>query len=215
LLFKLFPLRIVAISDTHSKHHSIKIPKGDILVHAGDVSLRGTKEEVIDFLQWFSKQRFQHKILIAGNHDFYFEKTPTEEIQTIIPENVIYLKDSGTEINGIRFWGSPVTPWFFNWAFNRKRGEQIRKHWEMIPFQTNVLITHGPVYGFLDTLGNEQHAGCQDLLRRVLLIKPILHVCGHIHESHGSIHRSGVQFINACQLNGHYDLVHKPIVFDL
>ena len=208
-------MRLVAISDTHSKHHSIKLPKGDVLIHAGDVSSQGTKEEVVDFLQWFTKQNFQYRFFIAGNHDFYLEKASHKEIQKIIPENIIYLKDSGIEINGIKFWGSPVTPWFFNWAFNRKRGEQIRKHWELIPTDTNVLITHGPVFGFLDTLSNEQHVGCQDLLRTVLLIKPKVHICGHIHESYGSVQRSGIQFINACQVNEHYDLIHKPIVADI
>ena len=215
LLFKQSPLKIVAISDTHSKHRSVKLPKGDLLLHAGDISLKGKKEEVIDFLQWFSQQKFQHKIFIAGNHDFFFEKATDEEIYKLIPQNIIYLNNSGTIINGFKIWGSPVTPWFFNWDFNKKRGEEIRKHWDLIPADTNILITHGPVYGFLDVVRNEEHVGCQDLLRRVLLIEPKIHVCGHIHESYGSIKRSGIQFINASQLNEVYELMHQPVVFNL
>lgn len=215
LFYKPLPLKFVAIADTHSKHHPVRLPKGDVLIHAGDVSSRGRREEVVDFLQWFSKQKFQYKIFIAGNHDFLFEKENNEEIKKIIPDNIIYLNDSGTEINGIKIWGSPVTPWFFNWAFNRKRGEEIRQHWDLIPTDTDILITHGPVYGFLDTLSNEEHVGCQDLLRRVLVIKPKIHICGHIHESYGSIKRSGIHFINASQVNEVYELAHKPIVFEL
>jgi Icc-related predicted phosphoesterase len=208
-------LRFVALSDTHCRHHSIRLPKGDVLLHAGDITYRGKKEEVVDFLNWFKKQNFRHKIFIAGNHDFYFEKAKAEELEQLIPKEIIYLNDSGTEIDGIKIWGSPITPWFYRWAFNRHRGEEIRKHWDLIPPDTNLLLTHGPVYGFLDMVINEQHAGCKDLLRTVLTIKPKAHVFGHIHEAYGSITRSGIKFINACSLNDQYELANKPIVFDL
>jgi len=208
-------LRFVAISDTHSKHRLVKLPKGNVLLHAGDVSYKGRKEDVIDFLDWFSKQKFQYKIFIAGNHDFFFERADEKEIKETIPSNIIYLNDSGIEIDGIKIWGSPVTPWFFNWAFNRKRGEEIRRHWEVIPPDTTILMTHGPAYGFLDMTGDEKHTGCQDLLRTLLVIKPKFHVFGHIHESYGSMKRSGIHLINASVVNEAYDLIHKPFVFDV
>ena len=208
-------MRFVVISDTHSKHDLVKLPKGDVLLHAGDISYKGRYEDVVAFLDWFGKQKFQHKIFIAGNHDFFFEKANEKEIKKIIPPNITYLKDSGTEINGIKVWGSPVTPWFFNWAFNRKRGEEIRRHWELIPPDTDILMTHGPAYGFLDLTSDENHAGCQDLLRRLLVIKPKFHLFGHIHESYGNVKRSGIHLVNASLVNDAYDLVHKPFVFDL
>lgn len=208
-------MKIVAISDTHGKHRSIVLPRGDVLIHTGDVSHRGRKDEIIDFMNWFEKQKFAYKIFIAGNHDFYFEKAKPAEISQLIPETIIYLNDSGVELNGIRIWGSPITPYFFNWAFNRKRGDEIRKHWELIPPKTDLLLTHGPVYGFLDQLVNEQHAGCQDLLRVVLTLKPRVHICGHIHESYGIIIRSGIKFINASVVNEHYELVNHPVVFEI
>lgn len=208
-------LRFVAISDTHSKHPDIRLPGGDVLVHAGDISSRGTKEEIRQFLKWFDSQPFPFKVFIAGNHDFYLESATQPEIEALIPPGVVYLKDSGVVIGSTRLWGSPYTPVFFNWAFNKKRGASIRQHWDLIPMDTDVLITHGPVYGFLDTLSNDQHAGCQDLLRKVLLTKPRAHVCGHIHESWGTIQRSGIRFVNAAQVNDRYELVHSPIVFDV
>ncbi len=207
-------MKFVAISDTHCRHRSLKLPKGDVLLHAGDISYKGKKEEVIDFLDWFSKQKFAYKIFIAGNHDFFFEKTKRENILELIPKDIIYLNDSETVINGIKIWGSPITPWFYNWAFNRHRGEDIRKHWELIPSDTNIILTHGPAYGFLDTIVNEQHSGCQDLLRKVLTIQPKFHVCGHIHEAYGTIKRSGITFINASVVNEQYELVNKPVVFE-
>ena len=185
------------------------------MIHAGDITYHGKKEEVTDFLQWFHKQNFQYKIFIAGNHDFYLEKINQADLEKIIPEGIIYLKDSSTTIGKLTIWGSPVTPWFYNWAFNRHRGEAIRKHWDLIPAGTDLLITHGPVYGFHDMVINEQHVGCQDLLRTVLTLQPKVHVCGHIHESYGNTKRSGIRLINACLLNEHYELANKPIVFEL
>lgn len=208
-------MRFVAISDTHGKHQSVRLPRGDVLLHAGDLTSKGRKDEVVEFLSWFARQKFAYKIFIAGNHDFYFEKALLFEMETLIPDGITYLQDSGISINGINIWGSPVTPWYYNWAFNRHRGDPIRKHWQLIPPDTHVLMTHGPVYGFLDQNIEEQHSGCQDLLRTVLTIQPKVHVCGHIHESYGSIKRSDIRFINACLLNEHYDLVNKPVVFDI
>lgn len=152
-------MRIIAIADTHGRHSDLIIPPGDVLIHAGDMSMKGTEQEMINFIQWFSQQDFKHKIFIAGNHDFYFEKTPVEEINKLIPPAVIYLNDAAVEIDGTRFWGSPITPWFFNWAFNRHRGEDIRKHWDLVPNDTDILITHGPVYTILDKTTSGKHAG--------------------------------------------------------
>ena len=208
-------MKFVAISDTHGKHQLLRLPRGDVLIHAGDISFKGRKDEVIDFLAWFQKQKFAYKIFIGGNHDFFLEKAAGDELRSLIPDDIIYLQDSGIVINGVQIWGSPVTPWFYNWAFNRHRGDPIRKHWQMIPPGTDVLITHGPVYGFLDLNIQEQHSGCQDLLRTVLTLKPKVHVCGHIHESYGMIKRSGIKFVNACLLNEHYEPVNRPLVFDL
>jgi Icc-related predicted phosphoesterase len=84
----------------------------------------------------------------------------------------------------------------------------------MIPADTDVLITHGPPYGFLDSILNEQHAGCQDLLRKVLTLQPRVHVFGHIHESYGMITRSGTRFVNASLVNERYELMNKPFVFE-
>ncbi|HEU4472627.1 MAG TPA: metallophosphoesterase, partial [Flavisolibacter sp.] len=158
---------------------------------------------------------FPYRIFIAGNHDFFLEKASPEEIKALMPEGVTYLNDSGFQVGNIKIWGSPITPWFFNWAFNRHRGASIRKHWDLIPSDTDVLLTHGPVYGFLDMIATEQHVGDQDLLRKVLAFKPKVHVFGHIHESYGMVKRSGILFINACQVNEQYQLLNKPIVFDL
>lgn len=208
-------MKFVTIADTHSKHKDLTLPLGDVLIHAGDVSMKGDKTEITNFLSWMDSQNFEFKILIAGNHDFYFERESEEQIRKHLPDSIIYLKDSGTVINNYKIWGSPVTPWFFDWAFNRHRGDPINRHWELIPTNTDILITHGPMFRTLDRNNQGQHIGCKDLFNRIQEVKPKVHVCGHIHESYGTINKTGTKFINASVLNEHYELINSPIVFEL
>jgi len=208
-------LKIVAISDTHCRHKSVKLPKGDLLIHAGDLTYKGQVSEVTDFLQWFASLDFPHKIFIAGNHDFYFEKANEAAVKALLPENIIYLQDSGVTISGINIWGSPVTPWFYNWAFNRYRGAAIAKHWSMIPADTNLLITHGPAFGILDSVVNGSHVGDKDLLRKIDELKPAVHICGHVHEAYGRLKRGTTRCFNASLLNEKYELENAPVAFTL
>lgn len=209
-------MQIVAISDTHGKHRDLQpLPEGDVLIHAGDVSRGGTKDQVTDFLEWFAEQKHTHKIFIAGNHDFFFEESEAKKISRIIPKNIIYLNDSGVEINGLKFWGSPITPWFNNWAFNRNRGSEIKKHWDLIPNDTDVLITHGPPFGILDETVYGKRTGCEELLLRVYQVKPQYHIFGHIHEDYGNFTKGETSFVNASVLDDWYEMKNKPMVLDL
>lgn len=208
-------MKIIAIADTHGLHDALTLPAGDVLIHAGDISMKGTEQEITPFIKWFSQQDFKHKIFIAGNHDFYFEKKPNDEIKKLIPADITYLNDAGVEIDGIRFWGSPITPWFFNWAFNRHRGEAIKKHWDLVPNDTDVLITHGPVHTILDKTTSGNYAGCEELLQKLKEIKPRVHVCGHIHEAYGHFEKNGTLFINASVLDEKYQLKNEPVGFDI
>lgn len=214
-------MKIVAISDTHNQHRSLKLPEGDMIIHAGDVSGRGYKSEVDDFLNWFSQLDFMYKIMIAGNHDFYFEDLAKDDpsnpkypsIKEYIPEGITYLNDSGVTIEGVKIWGSPVQPWFHDWAFNRMRGSEIKYHWNMIPLDTDILITHGPAFGIHDECmsGN---VGCKDLLDKINIVKPKLYVCGHIHEAYGVEKVGETTFVNASVLNERYEIKNPPVVLN-
>jgi Icc-related predicted phosphoesterase len=207
-------MTITAISDTHGLHRRIKnIPFADMLIHCGDVSKFGEEHQVLDFLNWFSNQPHPYKIFIAGNHDFFFEQENEKYIQKHIPSNVIYLNDSGCEIEGIKIYGSPITPEFYDWAFNRKRGKEIKKHWDKIPSDTNILITHGPPFGILDANKNQHKTGCEDLLHAVEKIKPKYHIFGHIHEAYGMLQTMNTTYINACTLDEHYRIKNSAIHF--
>jgi len=215
-------MKITCISDTHNQHLHIPpdwLEGGDVLVHAGDVSGRGTLKEIEAFLEWFNEQPYTHKIFIAGNHDFWFEKTTGFVVNEMLQEkypNVKYLNDSGVEIDGVKFWGSPVQPWFYDWAFNRV-GTDICQHWDMIPLDTDVLITHGPMKGILDMTLRGVSTGCPYLLEKSAEMTNLkLFVCGHIHEAYGKFEfPDGGVFVNASTLNFNYNVQNKPIVVEI
>lgn len=208
-------MKFVAISDTHGQHSSLILPEGDVLIHAGDLSRRGTQDEIFYFIHWFAELPYRYKVFIAGNHDFYLENTPNELIQSQLPENVFYLNDSGIVIEGIRIWGSPITPYFHNWAFNRHPGEAIQKHWDLIPSDTEILITHGPAFGLLDETSQFQKVGCIQLLAKVEELQPKFHVYGHIHEAYGNISQNETTYINASVLDDCYEWRNHPVVFEI
>ena len=212
--------KIVFISDTHNKHKHLTskgmgniLGSGDYLIHAGDCTSMGSKNEITQFLEWFSNTDFKHKIFIAGNHDFGFEQQ-TDIAQEYKDMGVIYLFDNEVTIDGIKFYGSPWQPEFHNWAFNLSRGEELAEKWEQIPNDVDILITHGPAYGILDYAPIGGRVGCEELYRKIVEVKPKIHVCGHIHDGYGQKTMGGIEFLNASVLNDRYEYAHKPIVVE-
>ena len=225
-------MRIVCISDTHNQHDKLSLPKGDVLIHAGDWTGTGTHKQVISFIRWFASQPHKHKVLIAGNHDITMDKPFYEvnwarfhnkypfhahEIKSYVlrEEGIHYLEDSEVVIDGVKFYGSPCTPTFGGWAFNVNRGLPLKAVWGNIPRDTDVLVTHGPPYGYGDKLDTEERVGCKDLLEEIKLVQPKVHVYGHIHEGYGTYDLGSTKLINPSSCNGSYQLVNEPIVYDL
>jgi predicted phosphodiesterase len=206
-------MKIVTLSDTHGKHYEInsQLPSGDIIIHAGDSTPRGDSSDIEEFCRWYGDLDYDVKIMIAGNHDWGFQSNSDQMSYLAESYGLIYLNDSGYNYKGINIWGSPVQPEFGNWAFNRKRGDDIKKHWNLIPDNTDILVTHGPAYGRLDkTTGFAyQNVGCEDLEETIQRIRPVLHVCGHIHEGRGievdhKIGQPPITYVNASHLDDMY-----------
>lgn len=187
-------MRIVCVSDTHGYHELTQVPDGDILVHGGDICRHGGLEDVEEFNRWLGKLPHRHKVVICGNHDWCFQEKPTEAQARIT--NAIYLQDSGCEIDGLKFYGSPWTPLFCDWSFMLAEADLAAK-WAAIPLRLDVLITHGPPHGILDWTNRNEAAGSLSLLHRVRELKPRLHVFGHIHEAAGRKDDGDTIFLNA------------------
>ncbi len=201
-------MRIVCISDTHNQHRSplLTIPDGDILIHAGDATSSGSIAELVAFGDWFRSLPHQTKILIAGNHDFAFERSLGYALRAVGQTNgIVYLQDESVVIHGLRIYGSPWQPRFQDWAFNLDRGAPLAAKWALIPDDVDVLVTHGPPWGVLD--GNIQglHVGCESLVEKLPSLSRLkLHIFGHIHEARGVVERDGTTFVNASAVDVRY-----------
>ena len=221
-------VKAVIISDTHTFHHELDLPDADILIHTGDFTLMGTPYEVMEFNDWLAKQDYETRIVIAGNHDTCIGEDPFFANKHLT--NAIYLQNSGIEIDGIKFWGSPMTP-----AFNGMRGgltfytnsdKEAKNVWSGMPKKIDVLLTHGPPYGILDEVTRYtdgipyiEHVGDQMLLSKVIKIQPKYHIFGHIHENYGIqkniSYLKNTTFINASSVNSAYGMQNKPMVIDI
>jgi len=216
-------MKIVTISDIHGKHHALekegKLFPGDMIICAGDVSRTGSNADTREFIEWFANLDYKYKILIAGNHDWDLEKNPKEHKELCENLEIHYLDDSGIEIEGIKIWGSPVQPKFNNWAFNRFRGDDIKKHWDLIPDNIDILITHGPPGEILDQVHHYaspnlgQHVGCYDLYKKICELDIKLHIFGHVHEGRGvkvkDLGKGPVTFVNTSVLDMYYNLIKE------
>lgn len=206
-------MKLVIISDTHTRRP--EVPDGDILIHCGDHTFEGKHEESMMALAWLNRLPHKHKIFIAGNHEVGWETAPREGLEYMVNKwapKCVYLENSGVEIEGLKFWGSPNQPHFYNWAFQKARGKELKEHWAKIPDDTDILITHGPPFMIRDT---GDHIGDEDLRNRVFEVKPKLHCFGHAHEGYGVEVIDGITFVNAAILNDDYNIAHPAVVIDL
>lgn len=202
-------MNIYHISDSHTYHDLLQVPKNvDLIIFSGDCSIvknaANNYSEVISFLNWFEGLPVKYKIFVAGNHDTSIWKNIVTK-ESIEERGIIYLENESTTIEGLNIWGSPYTSTFgTDWAFQKAR-HKMDKVWRLMPSNTDVVITHGPPKGGLDSTldyGNTvKLVGCNQLATRIRRVKPILHLFGHIHNcknivNAGVLYRDGVYYSN-------------------
>lgn len=226
-------IKFVCISDTHARHREVSLPEGDVLLFAGDIMTDGFDfREVKDFLDWVSSYNYEAIVIIAGNHDFLFERQRALMQDTLKDyPKVTYLENSGVTIAGINIWGSPESKMFGNWAFNALPS-RLKRVYDNIPEETDILLTHPPAHGILDTYrGGRYSVKCGEI-EILMNIKKRLHnlkyhVFGHIHEEYGmeTIMKSKKSrkegkvvesyiAINCSLVDREYQLANRPIVFE-
>ena len=219
---------IDCISDLHGFYPELE--GGDLLIVAGDLTARDTYVEYKKFFEWIYSQKYSKKILISGNHDNFLMKTAENShlrrLAGYDKDDIEfeYLCDSGTEFEGLKIWGSPWTKTFEGInpkckAFTCDTDEELGEKWNLIPDDTDIVITHTPPYGIFDETKRKELVGSKSLLLRIAEIKPLIHCFGHIHEQGGKqlvlLWKNGTCFINCSNVNERYKPVNKPIRIDL
>jgi Icc-related predicted phosphoesterase len=199
----------------------------DVVVHAGDFTDKGTYGEVEAFVEWFSNLPIKHKVLIAGNHEITLDSHRYNRAPaTFLPDEadrhradetldlllrahlkgrLYYLENDSVVIEGVKFYGSPfsVTPPFKNqvpWGFQYNE-TVLAKVWEAIPADVDVLVTHTPPKGVMDSYKKLQR-GSASLLEVLPKLDLSLHVFGHVHAQRGAKVVDDVIYVNAACVNG-------------
>ena len=206
---KLRRTRFVCISDTHNTFP--KLPHGDVLIHAGDLTNQGTFSELKKTVEWLGKAPFESKIVIAGNHDisldtsFYdqygsnFHNQSLQDTAGCIKlltesSSIIYLNHESRRVHltrpegpqtTFRVFGSPYSPTNGLWAFGYGP-ENAEVLWNQIPLDSDIIVTHTPPKYHTDEKPGRGAAGCEALRQALWRVRPRLAVCGHVHEGRGA-----------------------------
>lgn len=179
-------VKVICISDTHN--NTLNIPNGDVLIHAGDLTSAGTVQEIQAQLDWLASLPHREKIVISGNHDSYFDpksRKAEDKAKKLDFKGIHYLENKAVTLKfkggrKLNFYGSPDIPQCGGSDFAFQYFRDQTPWGSRIPRETDVLITHTPPRYHLDL-----NLGCAALLKEIWLVKPRLHVFGHIHSGHG------------------------------
>lgn len=197
-------MNILHLSDTHGRHGQLaKMPDADVVVHSGDFTWAGSEQEVVEFMEWFCGLPYRHKVLVAGNHDDCLYGAVLEGL----PDGTHYLYNTGVTLDGMRFFGVPM-------FMLDDMGGRYDRMLADIPADTDILITHQPPSGILDE-SHGRHYGSKVLRERLQVVKPRLHLFGHIHDAWGKVQSGGTLFANSSVLNERYELTHLPQMFSI
>ena len=197
-------MKIWHISDTHTYHDLLTVPEGiDMVIFSGDCSNPrdpyNNESEVRGFIDWFGTLPIEHKVFVAGNHDTSIEKGLVTKSDFDVA-GIRYLENTHITIDGIKIFGSPLTPSFGQgWAFNKERHKLDRIWCKAIDIDCDIIVTHGPPKGILD-MGIDrsnvmEFCGCKSLLNVVKTVNPKLMLFGHIHNCKDIIN-AGTRTIN-------------------
>ncbi|CAL3965058.1 unnamed protein product [Diplocarpon coronariae] len=204
--------RFVCISDTHNAGPggAFKLPKGDVLIHAGDMTNQGTFSELKKTIEWLEEADFEAKILVAGNHDitldsefysqyglYFHNQNPqdTAKCQELLERSpsIQWLKHESAVVSLVspsgphttfKIFGSPYSPTNGMWAFGYST-EEATNIWDQIPLDSDIVVTHTPPKYHCDERKDRRAAGCEALRHALWRVRPRMAVCGHVHDARG------------------------------
>ncbi len=233
-------MKLALTSDIHGALSALIPPEPvDVLVIAGDIvpvwavnnpakkALMQQADWVIQKFYPFLRElivggRCTHVVWTWGNHDWVgqYHNWQTDK-NTLLPEppsGCHLLVDRSCTIDGVKFYGTPWQPQFYNWAFNADEAD-LAERWAAIPDDTDVLVVHGPPHKYGDRVGN-QHCGSPSLAARVASLHLEMVVCGHIHVGAGAYrlrgnHNRMTHVYNVSAVNEAYKVVRQPLIVEV
>jgi len=232
-------MRIVATSDFHGTLP--EIPECELLIIGGDIcpvwdhSMQFQRDWLeTTFSEWLEKVPAQKIVGVAGNHDFYMRDPKGEKLVKLL--DWVYLRNDFAIIDildeqgnntRLKVWGSPYSNKFGGWAFMKSELE-LAKMWDEIPRDSDIIIVHGPPWGYGDGVGQRwdslrqgwtaEHVGSTSLTNQLMYdVWPYLKlvVFGHIHEGYGQYEMKNWKMLNVSLMDSQYEPVNPPIEVEL
>lgn len=220
-------MKICLTSDVHGRLPVV--PSCDLLIVAGDLCpdfapgspWGSTKQEgwlQSTFMNWVDSRAGCVTRATFGNHDFVSKK--------YLPDGVkgVFAVDEENVIGGLRIWFTPWSNLFGGWAW-MKPPDELRAHYEMIPEGIDILVSHGPAYGYGDRVDDrylvmsrereDPHVGSKELLEAIDRVKPRLMVCGHIHSGYGTYQYGETTIMNVALVDEDYKPVHAIVELEM
>lgn len=206
--------KILVAADLHG--FLPEVQECDLLLIAGDICIDGSPLEQARWLSdvfqpWLEAIPARNVVACAGNHDVIWERNPS-----LVPKDLrwTYLQDEHVVVDGLKIWGTPWQPIFlplFDWAFNATE-DKLEMAFDLIPHDTDILVCHGPPYGYGDKTYTGEHVGSKAMLDAIRRVQPEFVVCGHIHCAHGRYKVGRTCVVNASLINETYTMLSKPIL---
>jgi Icc-related predicted phosphoesterase len=212
-------MRIFAASDSHG-NLDWTVPECDLFLHAGDVCpdfapgmTRAKQEEWLNskWVEWVRRQPAGTLAATFGNHDF---------VNNIGTPDHFHVNTEVTgpfEHQGLKIWFSPWSNRFGGWAWMASPEYFLKEYYEAIPADIDILVSHGPAYGYGDKVAEkwlsmveDPHVGSKELLAAIERIRPKVVICGHIHAGFGEYRYNDTRIYNVALVNEEYQLVNQP-----
>lgn len=224
-------MRVCAISDFHGifpKIPALLDQEIDLLLCPGDIAggSHYTNEQyrsMHKFFKWVKDINPKHCVIVPGNHD-YFKFSKLSKFNSL-PNNIHCLIDESIDIEGLKIYGTPWSLPFNNWNWMQP-DDRLKIYYDNIPEDTNILLTHGPVYGVCDIILNPiydvyniEHLGSKSLLNALLERNIDRVFSGHIHTAdHNDVYlASNHKTICSCVsiLDEQYKIKYGPKIIEI
>lgn len=177
-------MKLLAFSDLHCDLDQAEklveqAREADVVVGAGDF---GSVHKGVEATVGSLKEIQAPTVLVPGNNE------TEEELRAAASgwDAAIILHGSGTEVDGVSFYGLgagiPTTPWDWSYDLDESQAEQMLAECP----EGAVLVVHSPPKGHADQSGAGEHLGSEAILAAIERCRPRYALCGHIHESWGT-----------------------------
>lgn len=196
---------MTCIADLHGRMPAVR-PDSYLVLLAGDLCPDGGLDRQREWLhgpfsRWLERLPCPC-VAVPGNHDLFLETGPVA-----LPNCRLTCMFEVCEVAGVRIATQPLV--LDGGAFKGSE-EEIEEGLAGVPPGIDVLLSHNPPLGILDSPSAAHHPGSLALRHFCWKQRPRLCLFGHIHEARGHVSWRDTYFVN-CTLGAGCDSRGNPV----